>query len=155
MLHEEALISSFEDFVRVAEPRLQDALGAMFGTAAGRDAAADALAYGWEHWDRVEQMENSVGYLFVVGRDRARQVRTSRRVLLSPVDAVSAPWVEPGLPAALAALPERQRMVVMLLHSFDWTMSEVAGVMGVSKGTVQSYEKRAMKRLRRRLGVRR
>ena len=89
----------------------------------------------------------------MVGRDRARKARTSRRVVLSQLDPVRAPWVEPGLPAALAALPEQQRTVVMLLHSFDWTMSEVAEMMGLSKGTVQSYEKRAMGRLRRKLGV--
>lgn len=139
--------------MRDAGPRLQDAFGAMFGIDPGRDATADALAYGWEHWDRVVEMENTIGYLFVVGRDRARKARTSRRVVLSQLDTVRAPWVEPGLPAALAALPEQQRTVVMLLHSFDWTMSEVAEMMGLSKGTVQSYEKRAMGRLRRKLGV--
>jgi RNA polymerase sigma factor (sigma-70 family) len=153
MLHDETLISSFEDFVSDAVPRLQDAFGAMFGTDAGHEATADALAYGWEHWERVMEMDNRVGYLFVVGRDRARKTRTSRRVVLTPLDTVRAPWVEPGLPAALAALPKQQRTVVMLLHSFDWTMSEVAEVMGVSKGTVQSYEKRAMSRLRRKLGA--
>jgi RNA polymerase sigma factor (sigma-70 family) len=153
MLHDETLISSFEDFVSDAAPRLQDALGAMFGTDAGRDATAEALAHGWEHWDRVMEMDNRIGYLFVVGRDRARKTRTSRQVVLTTLDTVRAPWVEPGLPAALAALPNQQRTVVMLLHSFDWTMSEVAEVMGVSKGTVQSYEKRAMSRLRRKLGA--
>jgi DNA-directed RNA polymerase specialized sigma24 family protein len=136
-----------------AGPRLQDALGSMFGTVVGRDATADALAYAWEHWDRVSLMDNRVGYLFVVGRDSVRKSRTSRRVVLASLDTVRAPWVEPGLPAALAALPRQQRTVVMLLHSFDWTMSEAAEVMGVSKGTVQSYEKRAMGRLRRKLGV--
>lgn len=125
----------------------------MFGTDVGRDATADALAYGWEHWDRVKEMENTIGYLFVVGRDRARRARKSRRVVLTPLDTMRAPWVEPGLPAALATLPEKQRTVVMLLHSFDWTMSEVAEVLGVSKGTVQSHERRAMTRLRRKLGV--
>jgi RNA polymerase sigma-70 factor (ECF subfamily) len=153
MLHDETLISSFEEFVRDAAPRLKDSLGAMFGVDAGREAAADALAHGWEQWDRVREMDNALGYLFVVGRDRARKARTSRRVVLAVVDTQRSPWVEPGLPAALAGLPPRQRTVVMLLHSFDWTMSEVADVMGVSKGTVQSHERRAMKKLRRDLGV--
>jgi hypothetical protein len=30
---------------------------------AGRDAAADALAYGWEHWERIKDMKNPIGYL--------------------------------------------------------------------------------------------
>ena len=153
MLHDEALTETFEAFVADAGGRLQDALGAMFGIHAGRDAAADALAYGWEHWDRVRVMDNPVGYLFVVGRDRARKERTSRRVVLSPIDVARAPWVEPGLPEALALLPERQRTVVMLLYAFDWTMSEVADVLGISKSSVQSHENRAMRTLRRKLGV--
>ena len=57
------------------------------------------------------------------------------------------------MPAALANLPERQRVVVMLLHSFEWTMSEVAELLGVSKSTVQNHAERAMARLRRKLGV--
>jgi RNA polymerase sigma factor (sigma-70 family) len=62
------------------------------------------------------------------------------------------PWVEPGLPAALATLSERQREVVMLLHCFDWTLGEVADVLGMSKGTVQVHERRGLARLRRELG---
>lgn len=153
MLPDETVVDSFDEFLRIAEPRLQDALGAMFGARVGRDAAADALAFGWEHWDRVHSMENPIGYLFVVARDRTRKDRSSSRVVLAPVDTVRTPWVEPGLPNALAGLSARQRTVVMLLHCFDWSMFEVAEMLGVSKGTVQSYDKRAMARLRRKLGV--
>ena len=35
------------------------------------------------------------------------------------VDPERTPWVEPELPAALAALPEQQRMVVVLLQCFE------------------------------------
>ena len=153
MLPDDTSVESFDGFLRAAEPRLQDVLGAMFGTQIGREATADALAYAWEHWERVSGMDNPVGYLFVVGRDRARREMRRRRVVLSEVDSVVAPWVEPALPKALMSLSAKQRTVVMLLHCFDWTMSEVAEVLGVSKGTVQSYEGRAMKRLRRKLGV--
>ena len=36
-----------------------------------REATVEALSYGWEHWARVAAMANPVGYLYVVGRDRA------------------------------------------------------------------------------------
>ncbi len=42
---------TFEAFVRDAEPRLRRALVAAYGPEQGRDAAAEALAYAWEHWD--------------------------------------------------------------------------------------------------------
>ena len=28
----------------------------------GRDAAAEALVYGWDNWDRIGRMENPSGY---------------------------------------------------------------------------------------------
>lgn len=144
---------SFEGFVRDAEPRLRQALSAALGSEPGREATAEALAYSWEHWDRVRSMENPVGYLYVLGRDRGRRAGRRRTTMLMPVDEQRTPWVEPGLPAALSQLPERQRVVVMLLHCFDWTMSEVAEFLGISKSTVQSYSERGMTRLRRQLGV--
>lgn len=144
---------SFTEFVREVEPRIREALSAALGSDAGREATAEALAYAWENWSRVGSMENPAGYLYVLGRDRGRRSKGRTRVVLLPVDSDRTPWVEPGLPDAIASLPDRQRVVVMLLHCFEWTMSEVAELLGVSKSTVQSYEERGMGRLRRRLGV--
>ena len=152
-LNDEVEDKSFAEFVRETEPRLREALSAMLGSDVGREAAAEALAYAWENWSRVGSMENPAGYLYVLGRDRGRKSKRRSRVLLLPVDLDRTPWVEPGLPDAIASLPDRQRVVVMLLHCFEWTMSEVAELLGVSKSTVQSYEERGMSRLRSRLGV--
>jgi DNA-directed RNA polymerase specialized sigma24 family protein len=63
---------TFEAFVRNTEPRLRRALVAAYGPEQGRDAAAEALAYAWEHWDRLRQMANAPGYLFRVGQTRGR-----------------------------------------------------------------------------------
>lgn len=146
-------VDSFAAFVRTSEPRIRQALSVAFGSDVGREATAEALAYGWEHWDRVSEMDNPAGYLYVVGRDRARRARRRRRPKLIPVDHSRLPWVEPGLPKALARLSERQRTTVMLLYCFQWSMSEVADLLGVSKSTVQSYAERGMSTLRRALGV--
>jgi len=73
--------------------------------------------------------------------------------LVVPVAVDSLGWVEPGLPAALAKLPEQQRVVVALLHGYQWSMSEVADLLNVSKSTVQSYAQRGLRRLRKKLGV--
>jgi RNA polymerase sigma factor (sigma-70 family) len=70
-----------------------------------------------------------------------------------PVDATRLPWVEPALPAALARLPDRQREVVVLLHCYQWTMSEVAELLDVVKSTVQNHAERGMASLRDSIGV--
>ena len=58
------LAESFTEFARRCEPRLRHALVAVLGSDAGRDAVAEALAYGWENWSRIKTMENPVGYLY-------------------------------------------------------------------------------------------
>lgn len=144
---------TFDEFVERAEPRLREALTATLGSEAGRDATADALAYGWEHWSRVSGMENPAGYLYTVGRNNYRRSFRRRKTVLMEVDPERTPWVEPDLPDALAALPDQQRIVVVLLHCFEWTMSEVAELLEVSKSTVQSHAARGITRLRSRMGV--
>lgn len=144
---------SFDVFAKDCESRLREALSAALGSDRGREAAADALVYAWEHWDRVLGMENPVGYLYVLGRNRARNAQRRRTVVLLPVDQARIPWIEPGLVDALQDLPERQRVVVMLVHCFEWTMSETAELLNISKSTVQSHAERGMAKLRKRLGV--
>jgi RNA polymerase sigma-70 factor (ECF subfamily) len=82
MLPDETKADSFTEFVVGTETRLRHALTAAFGPERGREGAAEALAYGWEHWDRIGKMENPAGYLYRVGRDHARRM-TPRRVPVS------------------------------------------------------------------------
>lgn len=152
MLADDTKADSFTEFVVRHETRLRQSLTAAFGVERGKDAAAEALAYGWEHWDSVSGMENPAGYLYRVGHDKAR--RSSSKVLRLPtIDAEHQSWIEPGLPGAFAALPEQQRTVVALLHGYQWSMSEVAEYLGIAKGTVQTHARRGLDRLRRKLGV--
>lgn len=152
MLADKAKADSFTEFVADNEARVRQSLTAVFGVDRGKDAAAEALAYGWEHWDRVSAMENPSGYLYRVGYDRARRM-SSKKTGFPPADQDREPWVEPGLPEAFARLPERQRVVVALLYGYQWSMSEVAEHLGLSKATVQTHAERGLKRLRRKLGV--
>ena len=144
---------SYEAFVREVEPRLHDALSATLGNDLGREATAEVLAYAWEHWPRLSQMSNPAGYLYVRGRERGRRQLRHRPVALMPAPESRTPWVEPGLPDALSGLPTQQRVVVMLLHCYEWTMSEVADFLEVSKSTVQTHAERGMAQLRNRMGV--
>jgi DNA-directed RNA polymerase specialized sigma24 family protein len=143
---------TFTDFFKEAEPRLRRALTAAIGSQAARDAAAAALAYGWEHWDRVSGMENPIGYLYRVGRSKARVRRKRLPVLVGPGPR-SEPWFEPGLDTALRDLTERQRIAVMLVHGFDYTPTEAGQVLGVSAGSAHRHATRGLDKLRRLLEV--
>jgi DNA-directed RNA polymerase specialized sigma24 family protein len=141
----------FSAFVTTAEPKLRRALVALCGAEEARDATAEALAYAWQHWDRVAGMQNPTGYVYRVARSRARPPR--RRPAFPDVPS-SLPEIEPGLPRALSELPERQRVAVLLVHGWDWTPGEVAEMLGVSVSTVRNHVARGLARLRGLLKVR-
>lgn len=153
MLSDDVRADAFTTFVAATEQRLRQALTAAVGPELGREATADALAYGWEHWDRVGDLENPAGYLYRVGRNLARRMASRPPLRLAPVARRDDVWVEPGLPSALSRLPDKQRVVVTLVHGYGWSLSETAAFLAVSKGTVQLQTKRGLKRLRRDLGV--
>lgn len=153
VLRSEVDIDAFRGFVTVSEPRLRQALSASLGTQVGRDATADALSYAWENWQRIQNMENPMGYLYAVGRDRGRKSLASKQPVFYSVDSAHLPWVEPSLPSALEGLPDRQREVVVLLHCYQWTMSEVADLLNISKSTVQNHAERGLESLRVSIGV--
>ena len=151
-MKDQTLTASFTDFVRDVEPRLRVALCTALGSELGRECTADALAYAWENWEHLLTMANPAGYLYRVGRSRARRYR-GQRPDFPPVPSDRMPWVEPGLPVAVASLSERQRVAVVLLHGLDWTYSEVADLLGLSISTVQKHAERGLAKLARALGA--
>ena len=117
------------------------------------DAAAEAFAYAWKNWPRIEEMKNPAGYVYTIGRNAGR--RSFRRPSWpTPTnDSRSTPWVEPGLPRALEQLTERQRVATVLIHGGEWTLAEVAELMSVDRGTVQKHADRGIAKLRAALEV--
>ncbi|MEX1271457.1 MAG: hypothetical protein WEB55_03295, partial [Acidimicrobiia bacterium] len=89
-------VRSFEVFVAEIEPRLRRALVAGFGPIAGRDATAEALAVGWERWDKVRGMDNPAGYLYRVSQNRARRAFRRASPVLPPPSDEEIPQIEPG-----------------------------------------------------------
>jgi RNA polymerase sigma factor (sigma-70 family) len=145
------VVEGFRQFFEAHEPVLRRALIAAYGPA-GRDAAADALAHAWEHWDRVEHMDNPAGYLYRVGQSRLRWYRRRPPSLPAPTHDREA-WFEPGLPGALAELSRSQRVAVVLCHGFALSHREVGELLGVSASTVQNHVERGLAKLRARLEV--
>jgi DNA-directed RNA polymerase specialized sigma24 family protein len=145
-----ATADTFEDWYQDVEPRLRRALVAAYGPERGREAAAGALAWAWEHQERLDDLERPVAYLYRVGQSQLRH----RRIPWSRSPSTwTEPWVEPGLSGALRSLTLRQRVAVVLVHGYAWTLPEVADLLGVKPTTVQSHLDRGLTKLRSRLEV--
>jgi DNA-directed RNA polymerase specialized sigma24 family protein len=140
----------FDDFVNEAEPRLRRAFIGAVGMDRMPDAVAEALGYSWEHWGRVSEMANPVGYIFRVGQSKTRSRKPP--VLSQPPRAV-VPHIEPGLTDALMALPIKQRTAVWLAHGCGWSHDEIGTALEISTSTVATHVRRGLTRLRTELGV--
>lgn len=140
----------FDMFVTQTQPQLTRALTGHLPSAMVADAVAEAFAYAWEHRDRVLSMANPAGYLYRVAQSKSRR---RKQGLLPWQSDAAIPDVEPGLPAALAALSPKQSEAVWLVHGAGMTHVEVAEAMGISASTVANHLERGMTRLRTDLGV--
>lgn len=140
----------FRQFVLGAEPRLRRALLGAVGVDRVDDAVGEALAYAFEHRERLLVMSNAVGYLFRVGQSKTRRRKPLRLFRDEPP---SLPEVEPSLIGSLLALPESQRTAVWLAHGCGWTHPEISEALGVTPSTVATHVARALARLRTELGV--
>ncbi|NUR25793.1 MAG: SigE family RNA polymerase sigma factor [Catenulispora sp.] len=122
------------------------------------DAVHDAFLRLWRgHGDRVDDLDNPLGYLSVAvlnnARTRLRRRKTARE---------HTPWFLPyGESAeeivlsrqhrqvldAVKTLPMRQREVLVLRYWADMSEVEIARTLGISRGTVKSTSSRGMKKL--------
>ena len=95
----------FEHLAPALAVRVRRALVAAYGIEVGREATADAIAYAWEHWEKVQIDGNPAGQLYRVGQSAARKYRPRRPIAL-PMPPPGDEWadVRPELPAALARL---------------------------------------------------
>ena len=147
--------TEFDAFIAEHRPKLARVLTAHYGTDLGPEALADALAYAWQHWDRVRLMDNPVGYLYRVGQSSLRKHIRWRRPapVLPEVNNGTMPHIEPGLPAALAALSAPQRTAVVLVHAHGWSLTEAADSMNIGISTLRNHLRRGLDHLRIKLDV--
>jgi RNA polymerase sigma-70 factor (ECF subfamily) len=143
--------SGFDALIEVVRPRLARAFVAAYEPERGEEALAEALAYAWQHFDKLTAMENPAGFLYRVGQSRSRP-RRRPPAFPSPGE-IGLPHVEPRLVDGLHELSERQRVCVVLVHGFDWTHQEVADLLGLSRSSVQNHVERGIESLRRAMGV--
>lgn len=152
---------SFEDFVRARS-------GSMFRTALllvgqNRAEAEDLLQMSLErayrHWEKICRQEEPERYVRRILANAATD--RWRRIARRAEQSIPATFAGPAVPdhaaeiterdfllGALAALPPRQRAVLVLRYFDDLSEAETAQMLGCSLGTVKSHAARGLARLR-------
>lgn len=131
-------------------PRLRAALTPLADAASVDDGVGEAFVYLCANHERVLAMDNPGGYLYRVARSRLGRRR--KDPVLPPVPDSAQPYVEPGLPKALAGLSERQRVALYLIAGMGWTAVEVGAYLDLGESSVRTHYDRGMAKLRAQLG---
>lgn len=126
--------------------------------ASAEDVVQEAFAGLYKNWGKLRDSRAAVGYLrtAVVNRSRSmlRRRRTARNYV--PPDAGTARSAESlavmsaehrAVVEALAALPDRQREVLVLRYYGGLSEAEIAETTGLARGTVKSTASRAIAKL--------
>jgi RNA polymerase sigma-70 factor (sigma-E family) len=153
-------MSDFDEFVaRHVDELLRTAFLIAWDDREAEDLVQECLFKLARRWPRVRRMELPLAYarriLINLATDGARG-RARRRVELDPPATVTGAVVDPlaahgdraELFDAPAALPVRQRAVLVLRYFNDLTEAQAAEVLGCAPGTVKSSASRGLARLR-------
>ncbi|HET9093288.1 MAG TPA: sigma factor-like helix-turn-helix DNA-binding protein [Acidimicrobiales bacterium] len=140
----------FRELVARVEPRLREALIALYGPGRGREATAASLAWAFENG--VGEGADVAGTVRRLVEAAQRQSFLLRTPPLFDRSAGRVPWLEPELASALSVLPRGDRVAVLLVRGAGWTAGEVAALLEVDEEAVENRVRRCLPRLRRSLG---
>jgi RNA polymerase sigma-70 factor (sigma-E family) len=128
---------------------------------AGEELVQDAYVRLHTHWKRLRDPHKALGYLRISVVNGARSAHRRRgvadRYVASQPPPGTAPsaelgalgaWEHAQVVTALRALPARQREALILRYYLDLSESEIADVMGISRGAVKSHASRGIAALR-------
>jgi RNA polymerase sigma-70 factor (ECF subfamily) len=129
------------------------------------DVVAEAFARAWASWRTVGRhpaprawvVRTALNLHTSYWRRHRREVPGGEEALHAAAGAAAAPGpgpVDPELMAALAALPERQRQVIVLRVFLELGTVDTARVLGIAPGTVTAHLARAVSTLRTQLSPR-
>jgi DNA-directed RNA polymerase specialized sigma24 family protein len=143
---------AFEQWYAGEHPRLFASLLVLTGD---RDVAADAtdeaLSRALQHWARVAEMESPEGWTYRVAvnivRRGARRRALERRLLPRLVGRQTTAAPPGDVWDLVRSLTKRQQQALVLRYIADLAESDIAAVMGVTRGTVASTLADARRRL--------
>jgi RNA polymerase sigma-70 factor (ECF subfamily) len=146
----------FADFYVFDYPRLVSAIRLITGDAdSARDAVDEACARAWERIDRGQSIDVLGAWVRVVALNQARgriRRRASERRTIERLAAMATQDVPDAMARAgdaldihrvLAALPRRQREVVVLYYFLDQSVDRIADELEIPVGTVKAALHRA------------
>jgi RNA polymerase sigma-70 factor, ECF subfamily len=145
--------SDFEALFRLHWPRAHRAAYlVVHDAAAAEDIAQEAFLAAIRNLDRFDRRRPFGPWLhrIVVNRaidwSRARQLRGETELVDAP--AADPERFDDALLAALAALPPDHRAVIVLRHLLEYTPGEIAELLGLPRGTVNSRLRRGLDSLK-------
>lgn len=154
--------ADFADFVHHAWPRLYRTAHLLLGDhGLAEDLTQTALAKTYAAWGRIEDPAAAHAYARTTMVNTAtswfrrrgwRNEVPREDAALDRAASTPDPSDRPAVLAALAALPPRQRAVVVLRYYDDLSVADAAAALGCSTGTVKSQTSVALARLRELLG---
>lgn len=117
------------------------------------DTVSEAVLRAWQAWDSLRKREAVRAWLLKITVNCAYELqrKTGRIVAMDDLEGVAGVSEDRhyhDLWNAVLALPEEQRMAVVLFYYEDLTLAQIAHVLGVAQGTVKSRLSRARGRLR-------
>ena len=149
--------ASFEAFFREEYRRLVRSLSVACGDQElAADVVQQAFVQLWVEWPRISRYRSPADWVARVAISRLRDHQRSLRRLATTLVRLGrqADLDEPqtgvhqDITEALARLPLRQRLAVVLYYLDDRPVAQVASIMGVSEGTVNRHLFRAREALR-------
>lgn len=146
-------VVGFEGFHRTHRDRLYRALAMTTREAdVASEAIDEAMTRAAERWNVVGGYDSPEGWVYRVALNWARSVFRRRRPLPHASGLVWDALPDPDVTSAVAALPYKQRVVVVAHYYLDWSTPQIAEGLEIPIGTVKSRLHRALARLEMDLG---
>ena len=152
----------FESFMQSHRVRLVQALTMIsLDREAAADAAQEAFIQLFLHWDNIGEYRDPVSWLYRVGINRCKDYRRFMSRTARVVERLGAAqdrhteegelveWTpDPGFASVFRSLPKRQRTAAALYYLNDLSVGEIARIMNISEGAVNSHLHRAREALK-------
>ena len=149
-----------EEFVRLVREHSRSMFRAaralLDSDAAAEDAVGEAVLLAWQSFPRLRDPSAAKSWLLRICVNCAcgQRRKTGREVALEGLEERVAPERDEErsyLWDAVRALPEDQRLAVLLYYYEDMPVAEIARTLGIAQGTVKSRLSRGRDRLRQML----
>ena len=151
--------AAIERLVREEHARLVRAVALACGSVpAAEDAVQEALARAWDRLTTGGAIDHLGGWVVTVAMNLTRSAHRQARRTTSLPSGLSSPGAQGrtaelvDLERAVAALPDRQRQVVVLHYYLDHDVRTVAALLDVSEGATKNALFHARAALARALG---